>query len=193
MFMGPFDQPIAWDTNAIAGSRRFIERVWKLQEKIGSNSSEKIDVLVHRTIQKVSADIEDMKFNTAISAMMILVNELEKENSVSKENYTTLVQLLAPFAPHVTEELWIELKNKGSIHSAPWPKFDPEKLIESKVDIFIQVNGKVRGSIEMEANLDDKKVQHAASEIPEIKKWLEGKNIKKVIVIKNKLINIVTD
>ena len=113
MFMGSFDQAIAWDTNTIAGSRRFIERVWKLQEKANGENDAEIDKLIHKTIKKVSDDIEDMKFNTAISSMMILVNELEKQESVSRENYEILLGLLAPFAPHITDELWQMLKKKG--------------------------------------------------------------------------------
>lgn len=191
MFMGPFDQAIAWDTNTIAGSRRFIERVWKLQEKIGQNSNEKIETVIHKTIKKVSEDIEEMKFNTAISAMMIAVNEVEKEEQISKSHYEILVQLLAPFAPHVAEELWVTLGNKISIHVTDWPTFDPQKLTESTVTMTIQVNGKMRGMLECPAHSDDAFVQKTALDKPEIKKWIEGKDIKKVIIIKNKLINIV--
>ena len=191
MFMGPFDQAIAWDTNSIAGSRRFIERVWKLQEKIGQNSNEKIETVIHKTIKKVSEDIEEMKFNTAISAMMIAVNDLEKEEKVSKSHYETLVQLLAPFAPHVAEELWTSLGNKISVHTTDWPVFDPKKLTESTATMTIQVNGKMRGTLECAAGTDDTTVQKMALEKPEIAKWTVNATIKKVIVIKNKLINIV--
>lgn len=192
MFMGPFDQAIAWDTNTIAGSRRFIERVWKLQEKVKTQSgTEKAEVLMHKTIKKVSDDIEDMKFNTAISAMMIAINELEKEQNISKEHYGILVQLLAPFAPHVSEELWTILDNKTSVHSTPWPVYDEKKMIESTVTMTIQISGKMRGTLECPANSNDSFVQKTALDKPEIKKWTEGKDIKKVIIIKNKLINIV--
>jgi leucyl-tRNA synthetase len=195
MFMGPFDQAIAWDTNAIAGARRFIERVWKLQEKIALpkeiRENEKIDAQVHKTIKKVSEDIEDMKFNTAISAMMILVNEFEKEEKISKENYEFLLGLLAPFAPHVAEEIWTNLKNKVRLHEMPWPKFNPKKIVESDIRITIQVNGKVRGSMEVESDLSDQEIQNMALSKDEIRKWIEGKEVKRVIIIKNKLINIV--
>ena len=191
MFMGPFDQAIAWDTNTIAGSRRFIERVWKLQEKVGQGGTEKTETLIHKTIKKVSEDIEEMKFNTAISAMMIAVNELEKEEKISKEHYEILVQLLAPFAPHVTEELWSALKNKGSIHASIWPQFDAKKLVESTVTMTIQVNGKMRGTLDCPADANDADVQKMALDKPEIAKWAKDTVIKKVIVIKNKVINIV--
>lgn len=191
MFMGPFDQAIAWDTNSIAGSRRFIERVWKLHEKIGTEASEEIEVSVHKTIKKVSEDIEEMRFNTAISSIMILLNDFEKEKSILKEHYNILIQLLAPFAPHVTEELWIMMKNKGSIHASEWPKFDPNKLIESNVTITIQVNGKVRGTMKVKIDTPDDDIRRMALDMDEIKKWILGNVPKKVIVIKNRLINIV--
>lgn len=191
MFMGPFDQAIAWDSNSIAGSRRFIEKVWKLKEKIGKNSNESIEVLIHKTIKKVGEDIEEMRFNTAISSMMILVNELEKTSEISKENYEILLQLLSPFAPHVTEELWSMLRNKKSIHLSPWPKYDENKFVKNVVDIMIQINGKVRGSLKCPVNTSDSDIQNTATQSPEIKKWIEGKVIKKVIIIKGKLINIV--
>jgi len=191
MFMGPFDQAIAWDTNSIAGSRRFIERIWKLKEKIGESKSEKIEVATHKTIKKVSEDIEKMGFNTAISSIMILLNELEKEESISKEVYEIVLKLLAPFAPHVTEELWTEIGNVDSIHSNVWPKHDPTKLIESNVRIMIQINGKVRGEMMAETNTDDDTIEKMALNMDEVKKWIVDKDIKKVIVIKNKLINVV--
>ncbi len=191
MFMGPFDQAIAWDTNSIAGSRRFIERVWKLVEKIGENNIEKIEVATHKTIKKVGEDIEKMGFNTAISSIMILLNDLEKEDKIPKEIYETLLKILAPFAPHVTEELWSLLKNKGSVHANSWPQYDPSKLIESTVRIMIQVNGKVRGEMSIPADTADAEVEKMALNMDEIKKWTFDKEIKKVIVIKNRLVNIV--
>jgi leucyl-tRNA synthetase len=191
MFMGPFDQAIAWDTNSIAGSRRFIERVWKLNEKIGLQTSEEIEVSVHKTIKKVSEDIEEMRFNTAISSIMILLNDFEKEGSILKEHYNILIQLLAPFAPHVTEELWVMMKNKGSVHASEWPKFDPSKLVESNVTITIQVNGKVRGTMKAKIDTPDIEIEKMALDMDEIKKWTLGNVTKKVIVIKNRLINIV--
>jgi leucyl-tRNA synthetase family protein len=191
MFMGPFDQAIAWDTNSIAGSRRFIERVWKLAEKIGENNNEKIEVATHKTIKKVGEDIEKMGFNTAISSIMILLNDLEKEDKIPKEIYETLLKILAPFAPHVTEELWSLLKNRGSVHANSWPQYDPSKLIESTVRIMIQVNGKVRGEMSIPADTADAEVEKMALNMDEIKKWTFDKEIKKVIVIKNRLVNIV--
>ncbi len=193
MFMGPFDQHIAWDTNNIAGSRRFIERVWKLAERVGSPTAEsalKVDAIIHKTIKKVSDDIEEMKFNTAISAMMIAVNELEKETVISPDSYRILVKLFSPFAPHAAEELWAGQKEKKSVHVAPWPVFDPSKVVESSVKIVVQINGKVRAEFEMAAGASDDEIKKVALERPEIAKWIEGKEIKKVIAIKGRLVNI---
>jgi leucyl-tRNA synthetase len=191
MFMGPFDQAIAWDSNTIAGSRRFVERVWKLQEKIGASQNSKIDVTVHKTIKKVTDDIEAMRFNTAISSMMILLNEFEKESVISKENYSTFIQLLAPFAPHVTEELWVLIGNNKSVHASDWPKYDQSKMIDSTVNIMIQVNGKMRGMVEAKIDADEEEIKNMALNMSEIQKWVDGKEIKKVIFVKGKVINIV--
>ncbi len=192
MFMGPFDQAIAWDTNTIAGSRRFLERIWKLQERISKESNnEKIEILVNKTIKKVTEDIEAMRFNTAISSMMILLNEFEKEKTISKKNYEILIQLLAPFAPHITEELWSILKNKKSIHQTEWLKYDESQLLDSKVNVVIQINGKVRGTIEIDVNESEDQIKRKVLELPDIKKWVNGLNIKKVIYIKGKLMNLV--
>ncbi len=194
MFMGPFDQAIAWDTNTIAGSRRFIERVWKLHEKVSENAKnkkEEIAVLVHKTIKKVSDDIEEMRFNTAISSMMVLINVLEKQENISKHDYEVLLKLLAPFAPHVTEELWKIMKNDDSIHGGIWPKYDPSRLVESTVTISVQVNGKTRGSFISKIDEDDENVKKTALDMDETKKWVGNNAVKKVIIIKNRLINFV--
>jgi leucyl-tRNA synthetase len=190
MFMGPFDQAIIWDSNTIAGSRRFIERVWKLQEKINSNKNN-IDVIIHKTIKKVSEDIEEMRFNTAISSMMILLNEFEKTENINKDQYEVFLKLLAPFAPHFTEEIWSNLGNKKSIHLSDWPQFNPDKLVENMAKIIIQINGKVRSTVEVVLDTDEDKVKNMALNMGEVKKWIDGKEIKKVIFVKNRLINFV--
>ncbi|MBP6858434.1 MAG: class I tRNA ligase family protein [Candidatus Pacebacteria bacterium] len=193
MFMGPFDQPIAWNTDNIAGVRRFIERVWKLREKIqiGTASSRDAQKTIHKTIKKVTEDIEAMRFNTAISSLMIALNELEKVESVTVENFEALLQLLAPFAPHVTEELWASLGYKDSIHASPWPVYDPAQAVDSEVTIMIQINGKTRGSFTAPIDTSKEELEKLAKDSPEGKKWLEGKSISKVIVVPNKLVNIV--
>jgi leucyl-tRNA synthetase len=190
MFMGPFDQHIAWDENGIVGTRRFIEKVWRLSDRI-SGKPEIGSGNIQKTIKKVSDDIENMKFNTAISSMMILVNDLEKEESISKKDYEILLQLLAPFAPHVTEELWSLLGNKKSIHLSDWPTFDPSLLVISKVNIVIQINGKTRTTFEASPEASQDELKTMALGLKEIEKWIEGKEPKKVIVVPGKLVNIV--
>ncbi|MES3031576.1 MAG: class I tRNA ligase family protein [Patescibacteria group bacterium] len=191
MFMGPFDQAIAWDTNTIAGSRRFIERIWALHTKVGESQNTQIDSLMQKTIKKVSTDIEEMRFNTAISALMIAVNDLEKETTISKENYEILLGLVAPFAPHVADELWSLLKNKKSIHLAPWPIFDEKRVVEGSGKIVVQINGKMRATFEAPPGTGDKELEELAKKLPEVGKWIEGKNIAKVIVVKGRVVNIV--
>lgn len=197
MFMGPFDQPISWDTNNIAGVRRFVERVWKLHEKVVHDDDETIaetilaDKIIHKTIKKVSDDIEAMRFNTAVSSLMIAVNELEKEKTLSAKQYGSLLRLLAPFAPHVAEESWSYLGHKTSIHTETWPIYDATLAADSEVTIVVQINGKVRGSFTAAVNADKGILEDMAKKIPEAVKWLAGKEIKKTIVIQNKLVNIV--
>jgi leucyl-tRNA synthetase len=197
MFMGPFDQPIAWDTNNIAGVRRFIERVWKLHEKVVAQTDEKVgdfmlvNKIIHKAIKKVSDDIEVMRFNTAISTLMISVNELEKVQVIDGEQYGILLQLLAPFAPHVTEELWSSLGNKKSISCAPWPVYDPALAADEEATIIVQINGKMRGSFTVPTDSSQDELEKRAKAIPEALKWIEGKEVKKVIVVPNKLVNIV--
>ncbi|MFA6314907.1 MAG: leucine--tRNA ligase [Candidatus Paceibacterota bacterium] len=194
MFMGPFDQAISWDTSNIAGSRRFLERVWKLKNLLhpdSSNNSKDVERSIQKTIKKVSDDIENMRFNTAISALMIAVNEMEKIGKISKSHYETLLQLLAPFAPHITEELWSSLGNEKSIHQSPWPAFDSKMAVADTVKIIIQINGKMRGSFMAAAGTSKETLQDLAQNNAEVIKWLKDKIIDKVIVIPDRLVSIV--
>ncbi|MEK9131527.1 MAG: class I tRNA ligase family protein [Patescibacteria group bacterium] len=198
MFMGPFDQAIAWDTDSIAGSRRFVERVWKLRDKLSDNRTQTTDpkakeikILLHKTTKKVGEDIEAMKFNTAISAMMIFVSELEKTESISKATYGTLLQLLAPFAPHFTEELWEMIGHADSIHLEPWPTYDPKKLVSDTVTIAVQINGKMRTTFVANRSISEDDAKKTALALPESIKWLDGKEPKKVIYIVGKIVSIV--
>ena len=201
MFMGPFDQQIAWSTLSITGVRRFIEKVWKLAEKIQITKKQdtnellgdkSIDRILHKTIKKVTADIGTMSFNTAISTLMIAVNEInDNPTPPSRAQFEILLKLIAPFAPHVTEELWHKLGNKKSIHISDWPIHDEALTVEDEVNIIVQVNGKVRASFKASKALGEAELEAQAKAIPEVQKWLEGKSVKKVIVIKNKLVSIV--
>jgi leucyl-tRNA synthetase len=188
MFMGPFTDSIAWSEDNMMGARRFIERVWRMQDKLADG--EGVDAELHRTIKKVGDDIESFKFNTAISQMMIFVNKAE-ETGVTKEQYQKFLWVLAPFAPHMTEELWQKIGNENSIHVESWPSYDESKLAEETVIVVVQVNGKVRGEISVARGVGESDVVPQAQEV--IKKWLEGNEIKRSIFVQDKLINFVIE
>ncbi len=192
MFMGPFDQAIAWDTNSIKGARKFLDRVYNFQFPISNfQKNPKLEKLLNKTIKKVSEDIEAMKFNTAISSLMILLNEMEKEKEISKEIFAKFLLLLSPFAPHITEELWENLGKKESIFLQDWPKYDKNLLKDEKVNIVVQINGKARGIVEVETDSDQEQVSEIIKQDGKINQWINGKEIKKVIFVKDKLINFV--
>ena len=203
MFMGPFDEPINWNTKGLIGMKRFLEKVWNLfgKEKsiISVEEDREIEKLIHKTIKKITEDIENFRFNTAISALMILVNELQGKN-YGIWHLKSLISILAPFAPHICEELWSSFAKaskdkqfniKTSIHSRPWPKYDPKLIKEEIITLVIQVNGKVRDKIEVEADISEEKARELAISREKIKKWIKGKKIKKVIFVPGKLINLV--
>lgn len=197
MFMGPFDQPINWSTDSMVGSRRFLERVWKLKpeivgkKSIKSKQDPKLERLIHQTIKKVTEDIENFRFNTAVSALMILANEMEKSDSLETEDYKILIKLLCPFAPHITEELWSMLGTKKSIHLENWPECDESKLESEEATIVVQINGKIRGSFKVERDKSQEEIEHIAISLPEIKKYIGDGKIKKIFFVKNKIISIV--
>lgn len=192
MFMGPFEQSVGWNTEGIIGPRRFLDRIWKLKEKINKDiSNTDIEIAVERTIKKVSEDIETMGFNTAISSMMILLNDMEKAPAISLESYKIFLKILAPFAPHITEELWHKMGNTDSIQLEPWPKFDETKIVNNEITIVIQVNGKVRDTILVTNDADKEEIEKVALARPIVQKWLENKAIQKIITVPGKLLNIV--
>ncbi|MCG2690245.1 leucine--tRNA ligase [Candidatus Parcubacteria bacterium] len=197
MFMGPFGQAIAWDTNSIKGARRFLDRAFHLQFKVQSSKlkvaveSSKLKKILHKTIKKVSEDIDQMKFNTAVSALMECLNAFEKEENLKTEDYLVFITLLSPFAPHLVEELWQQTGKKTSIFLESWPLAEEKWLFEDKVDIIVQINGKVRGKIEADNDVSEKEAKELALKDENIAKWLLNKPIKKVVFVKNKLINFV--
>ncbi len=194
MFMGPLEEMKPWNTQGIVGITRFLDRTWQLQEKLVDDESvtmNESDVLMHKTIKKVTEDIETFKFNTAIAALMILLNEFEKRPSITKGQYSSFIILLNPFAPHLTEELWQLLGNEKSIMFESWPEYDLEKTKDKTIKLVLQVNGKVRDMIDAEAGLDEAAARALAESNQAIMKWLEGKEVKKVIYVRDKLVNIV--
>lgn len=203
MFIGPFEQYTSWNTDGLVGTYRFLERVWRVKEKIG-DASKKIDVLVHKTIKKITEDVENFRFNTSVSSMMILVNGMEEAHSFSKENYLDFLKILAPFAPHMTEELWHELGEvraskdsarsdfaKSSIHTSEWPKADESKFKDEKVTIAVQVNGKVRDEIEIAPNATESEAKDLALSSSLVQEFIAGQTVKKFIYVPGKIVNIV--
>ncbi|MEI6399957.1 MAG: leucine--tRNA ligase [bacterium] len=193
-FMGPYGVTTnyPWDPNGVVGVRRFLERVWRLKEKVKDvNYQTKTPVLLHKTIEKVSEDIEKFKFNTAISGMMILLNFWEKEEVVPIYSYKIFLQLLAPFAPHMTEQLWHELGESSSIHLSTWPKYDESLTQDDEITVVVQINGKVRAELLVPVDIEEAEVIKLAVTNEKILPWIESKEIKKTIYVKGKLVSIV--
>jgi len=191
MFMGPFDQNVAWSEDGLMGPRRFLEKVWRLSKKVDEISIEKkIETEMHNTIKKVGEDIEEMKFNTAISQMMIFSNKLDEEEKIAKEVFEVFLDLLAPFAPHITEELWSQLGNNDSIHLTPWPQYDKNKTVSDAHLIVVQVDGKVRAKFET-TEKEEEIIKDVALKMDEIRKYLDKAEVSRVIYVPNKLVNIV--
>jgi leucyl-tRNA synthetase len=203
MFMGPFDQEIAWSTDNMVGSRRFLDKVWKLQDKISSHlppldkgglrevDKENFEILLNKTVKKVTDDILNFNFNTAISAFMILINLAEK-SELTKADYEIILKLLAPFAPHITEEIWANIGNKKSIHLEKWPEFDESKIASEEITVVVQIDGKPRANFKAPAGVDQKKVEEIALALPEVRKWTDGKTIKSKMFVKGKILIINT-
>jgi leucyl-tRNA synthetase len=195
MFMGEFTDAKPWSTQGIVGSRRFLDRVWaQVHETVHKKLDDvpdELDRALHRTVKKVGEDIEGFKFNTAVSAMMILLNEWQEKGGGSKAFAGTFVRLLAPFAPFVSEELWDVLGNEGSVCAAAWPAYDESRLAQQHVQLVLQVNGKVRDTISAHAGLTEDQARTRAEESDKLKAHLDGKTIHKVIVIQDKLVNFV--
>lgn len=189
MFIGPFDQAVVWNSKAVSGVRRFLDKVYSFKERV-VDSTTTIHA-THQLIKKVTEDIETMSFNTCISQMMIWSNTIEKEESLSKKDLSLFLQMLAPFAPHIAEELWQEIGRKESVHSTPWPEFDPSMLTTSEVTMAFQVSGKLRGTIEVSRDMTDEEVMDIVKKHEMYQKYIGNQGFKKVIIVKNKIVNIV--
>ena len=194
MFMGAFDQAIPWSTNGARGCKRFLDRVWRLQDMVagGEGYSAELMADMHATIKKVTEDYDSMKFNTAIAAMMSLVNAMYAKGSVTRAELETLLILLNPVAPHITEEMWERMGHEKSIAlSASWPAFDEEKTRRDEVEIAVQICGKVRARLMIPADLPKEGAQEYFLAKPEVQKLVDGKTIKKFVFIPGRLVNIV--
>ncbi len=193
MFMGAFDQAIPWSTNGAKGCKKFLDRVWRLQEMMveGEEYTDKLRYSMHETIKKVSEDFEAMKFNTAIAQMMTLVNEMYAIGSVNKAELKTLICLLNPVAPHITEEMWANLGCEGEVAFAQWPQWDEKALVKSEVEIAVQVAGKIRGRIMIPADMTKEVAEKELVNHPEVQKILAGKTVMKVIFVPGRLVNFI--
>ena len=192
MFIGDFEKAAPWNSDSIKGCKRFIEKYWNLQEKVtdGDEYSPELEALIHKTVKKVTFDIDNLKANTAIAAMMTLVNEMTQKGC-NKAELKTLTILLNPFAPHVTEEMWQVMNYGGMVNEAKWPEYDDEKTKENSVEIVLQVMGKVRSRMTIPVDMPKDEVLAAAKQDAKIAELIDGKTIKKEIYVPGKLVNIV--
>ena len=196
MFMGAFDQAIPWSTNGARGCRKFLERVWRLQDMIALTPcpdafSDDLKVSMHQTIKKVTEDYEKMKFNTAIAQMMTLVNEIYQKGSITPGEYKALLLLLSPVSPHICEEIWQEQGYGEPVYTQPWPKFDEKYLVRDEVEIAVQLNGKVKGKLMVPVTMTREEAQAALPGSDEVKRLVGDKQIVKCIYVPGRLLNLV--
>ncbi|WP_454861881.1 leucine--tRNA ligase [Peribacillus frigoritolerans] len=202
MFMGPLDASIAWSTNGLDGSRRFLDRIWRLlvnddgtitDKMTETDDTGKLEKVYHQTVKKVTENYEELKFNTAISQLMVFINDAYKTDSLPKVYIEGFVKLLAPVAPHIAEELWSKLGHSESITYGTWPAFDEAKLVDNEVEIVIQINGKVKAKLMVPTDTTREKLEEIAMGDDSIKEQIDGKTIRKVIAVPGKLVNIVAN
>jgi leucyl-tRNA synthetase len=192
MFMGPFDQPVPWDTNGIEGVRRFLDKAWRL---LGDDAdpavSPTLETVYHQSVKKIGEDIESLSFNTAVSQLMIVTNALVEVGGVPRAFRDGYLKLIAPFAPHMAEELWSRMGHADSIHRSAWPAFDPSKVVADTFELVIQVNGKVRDRIIVSADISEADAKAHALASESVQRYLEGKEPKKIMYVKGKLVTVV--
>ena len=193
MFMGPLEADKPWNAEGVEASKKFLERVWRIftSDKISDKENKNLEKIYHQTVKKVTEDYESLGFNTAISAMMIFINAVYKEDNLPKEYAEGFIKLLNPIAPFITEELWEMLGHTNTIAYEEWPKYDESKLVETTIEIGVQVNGKLRGTISIEKDMDKDKVLEIAKENENVLNHIKDKTIIKEIVVPNKIVNIV--
>ena len=193
LFMGDYEQAAPWNDSSMKGCKRFLDRVWNLQDKVtdGDSYSEELTSLMHRTTKKVTEDIEAMKFNTAVAAMMGMLNDIDKAGHINRAEYRTLIMLLNPFAPHITEELYEIMNYGGVLNEQSWPVFEEALCAESTIEIAVQVNGKIKAKLNIPADAEQDEVLALAKADAEVAAAMDGKNIVKEIYVKGRLVNIV--
>ncbi|KAA0562137.1 leucine--tRNA ligase [Bacillus sp. CH30_1T] len=201
MFMGPLEASIAWSTNGLDGARRFLDRVWRLlveedgtlSSKVTDAPNSDLDKTYNQTVKKVTEDYEGLRFNTGISQLMVFINDAYKADTLPKNYVEGFIKMLAPIAPHMTEELWSKLGHEGTLSYEAWPTFDESKLVDNEVEIVLQVNGKVKAKVMIPRDMNKEDLEKTAMENDEIKSQIEGKTIRKVIAVPGKLVNIVAN
>src|SRR5690606_8458846 len=201
MFMGPLEASAPWSTTGLDGSRRFLDRIWRLfitddgilSEKIVDKTGGELEKIYHQTVKKVTDDYEALRFNTGISQLMVFINEANKAKEIPKAYVEGFEKLLSPVCPHIAEELWEKLGHEESITYEEWPTYDEAKLVENEVEIVIQINGKVRAKQVVPANLSKDALVEAAQTNEHIQELLEGKTVRKVTAVPGKLVNIVAN
>ncbi|MBR1687579.1 MAG: class I tRNA ligase family protein, partial [Prevotella sp.] len=193
MFLGPVEQSKPWDTNGIDGCHRFLKKFWNLLTQPAEAKEPTADELksLHKLIKKVSTDIEQFSYNTSISAFMICVNELSQLKCRNQEVFRTLTALIAPFAPHIAEELWQLLGGEGTVCDAQWPQWNEADLVESKVRLGVAFNGKTRFDMEFDANADNATIEQAVMADERTPRYIDGKQVLKVIIVPKRMVNIV--
>jgi leucyl-tRNA synthetase len=201
MFMGPLEASIAWSETGLDGARRFLDRIWRLfvqdngelNEKIVNKPNKALDKVYHQTVKKVTEDYEGIRFNTAISQMMVFINEAYKADTLPKEYMEGFVKLLSPIAPHIAEELWSKLGHSDTITYEAWPTYDESKLVEDEIEIVVQINGKVKAKLLVAKDATREQMEQLALENDQVKAQIEGKTVRKVIAVPGKLVNIVAN
>jgi leucyl-tRNA synthetase len=203
LFMGPLEDGTEWETNGVVGTRRFLDRVWRLLIDVetdtlttkvsedAASDNKQLERALHGAIKKVTQAITDLRFNTAISEMMVFVNEATKATAVPREWFEMFVKILSPFAPHIAEELWQRLGHRSSIAYQPWPAHDESKLARDVITIAVQVSGKVRGQIEVPADATEQTIIAAAKADAKVQSFIAGKPIAREIYVKGRLVNLV--
>jgi leucyl-tRNA synthetase len=190
LFAAPPETELEWEERGTEGAYRFLTRVWRIQENLKDKADPALVRLMHKAVKKVTDDISEFKFNTAIAGMMELVNAIYQYGA-DREVYSSLILMLSPIAPHFCEEIWQSLGNKESVLKAGWPKFDPKMLVEENITIVIQVNGKVRSKVEVPNDISDGELKELALSDEKVRQWLEGKPVKNIVVVPGRLVSIV--
>ncbi|MBQ2881909.1 MAG: class I tRNA ligase family protein, partial [Clostridia bacterium] len=193
MFIGDFEKAAPWSENGVKGCRRFLDRVYNMAQNVvdGDEYSAELEASFHKTIKKVTEDIEALKFNTAIAAMMALLNEIGDKGSVNKAELKTFLTILSPFAPHLCEELWQQHGFEGMLANGKWAEYDESKTVDKSVEIPVQINGKLRATITVSADAEQADILATAKADEKVKSYIDGKQIVKEIYVKGRMVNLV--